>query len=78
MSGTYDADALTIVGAAFTIVTDWHVVVLECQCEAKTILRLTVPGQPLACPACRRAFALLDEADVHVAQVVAGRPGPTV
>jgi len=68
MANTFDG--LPIVGQAFAIKAHWPTVVIQCSCEAETILVLMGTGNVVPCPACHRAFAIVDEMKVGVGQAI--------
>ncbi len=77
MSDPFALGDIPTIGDTYHVKADWHTVVIECQCDAKRTLILTQPKQALRCSACGRSFAILNEADVSVAEVVLWAPALT-
>lgn len=61
---------IPVIGESFKIKVNWATVVIECQCDAKTILVLMQPNVLTKCAACGKSYALLDELNVRVAQAM--------
>lgn len=59
-----------LVGDSFRVVTGFSTVVIQCQCEAKTVLVLQGKDNPCVCPNCRKAFAIAQAGKLEVGEVI--------
>jgi hypothetical protein len=59
-----------LVGQSFQIVTAFTTAILQCQCEAKTILLLQGKDRPATCPACQKSFAIAQVSSMQIGQVL--------
>lgn len=62
-----------ILGQPFKIMSHFPTVVVQCQCEAKTILCLFGVQVPQVCAACRNSYMIMDQMAVKVGAM---RPEP--
>lgn len=62
------AGALAI-GDPFKIMTHYPTVVIQCQCDAKTIISLVFAQVAHACPACKMRYVITDEIQVGVGAI---------
>ena len=46
------------------------IVLLQCNCEAKTLLMGPIGGSPLGCPTCKKIWLVLAEVKLEVQQAV--------
>lgn len=61
---------IPLVGDSFTIVTGYSTVVIQCQCEAKTVLVLQGKHEITQCPNCRKGFAIASAGKLEVGEVI--------
>jgi hypothetical protein len=54
------------IGEPFKIMTHYPTVVIQCQCEAKTVLSLVFAQTVQTCPACRMRYLITDQMEVGV------------
>ncbi len=65
-----------VIGESFKVVTGFATAVIQCQCEAKTVLVLHGTAQMEICPRCHRAFAIAKSGTLVVGEVVPPVDGP--
>lgn len=66
-------------GEPFKIMTHWPTVVVQCQCDAKTILPLIGVQHIATCPACQHRFVIMTDMKVQIgAMRPAADPPPVV
>lgn len=63
---TVDLRGAIDVGDPFKIVNFYPTVVIQCQCEQKTVLVLIGTDNIVSCPACKDRFVIADQMAVSV------------
>lgn len=59
-----------LVGDSFKVVTGYSTAVIQCQCEAKTILVLHGKDKVSTCPNCKKGFAIAAAGKLEVGEVI--------
>lgn len=59
-----------LVGQSFTIVTAYSTAIIQCQCEAKTVLVLQGKDEVFTCARCQRGYAIAKAGTLEVGEVV--------
>jgi hypothetical protein len=59
-----------LVGQSFHIVTAYTTAILQCQCEAKSILLLQGKDRVSTCPGCGKSFAIAKASAMEIGQVL--------
>lgn len=59
-----------LVGQSFQIVTAFSTAIIQCQCEAKSVLVLQGRNRVSACPVCGKQFAIAKSSDLQIGEVV--------
>ena len=63
-----------IFGQPFKILVAYSTAIIQCQCDAKTVLPLNGLNRPTVCPACGKAFAIAESGKISVGEIVGGIP----
>lgn len=58
-----------LVGQPMKILVAYSTAVIECQCEAKSVLVLQGMGRPTPCPACKKLFVIAESGLVKIGQM---------
>lgn len=69
MGGTITFPDLPIVGKAFEILATYPTAVIQCGCEAKSVVVLVSALSAAECPACHRSYAILKQPAVTIGLV---------
>lgn len=67
-----------LVGQSFKILVVYSTAVIQCQCDAKTVIPLHGKERVSICPACHKAFAIAGSGQIHVGEVILPTPAELV
>jgi hypothetical protein len=70
----FGRDAAMLVGQPMKILVAYSTAIIQCQCEAKSVLPLHGLNKVTICPACKKAFAIAESGMISVG-VVTNAPG---
>lgn len=59
-----------LVGDSFKVVTGYATAIIQCQCEAKSVVVLHGKDKVSTCPNCRKGFAIAKAGKMEVGEVV--------
>jgi hypothetical protein len=63
-----------LIGQPFKILVAFSTAIVQCQCEAKTVLVLPGKNRVTTCHACGKAFAIADSGVINIGEVIAQPP----
>jgi hypothetical protein len=62
----------------FTVLVAFSTAIIQCQCDAKTVLPLHGLNKPTQCPACQKVFAIAGSGPLNIGQLVNAPEAPRV
>jgi hypothetical protein len=61
--------AVPIVGQPLKVLVAYASAVIECQCDAKTVMVLACTGRVSTCPGCGKMYAIAQAGDMQIGEV---------
>lgn len=69
---------MQLVGQPFKVLVAFSTAIVQCQCEAKTVLPLHGLGKPTKCPACGNLYAIASSGKIDIGQMISTADAPRV
>jgi hypothetical protein len=69
---------MELVGQPFKILCAFSTAIVQCQCDAKTVLALQGLNKPAQCPACAKVYAIASSGVLRIGEVVNAPDAPRV
>ena len=67
-----------IVGQPLKVLVAFSTAIIECQCDAKTVLSLHGLNKPAQCPACCKVYAIAASGGLKIGEIVNAPEAPRV
>lgn len=67
-----------IVGQPLKILVAFSTAIVECQCDAKTVLSLHGLNKPASCPACAKVYAIASAGVLRIGEILNAPEAPRV